>query len=548
MWPFILPCMLSILKKLFEVRENAPEATRLLVGLLGVKVTETSLTRALEEHPDYPGLLSISDVLNQHGIETLALMLAPEKLDQAPTPFITLAKGEKNDITFFTVVREIKDRRFSFFDLEKQAWVNGGAERLTGPVLLADVGEQAGEKNYIQHLREERRKRLLSRLIVACIPVIVLMSGGVSLFQEGVDALLPFIFALLTLTGALIGVLLLWYEVDQYNPALKQICSTGKKVNCRAVLHSKASKIAGISWSAIGVTYFTGELLLFLCTGITTLSTLALVSWINLLALPYVVFSVYYQWRVARQWCLLCLGVQAVLVLQGATAFAGGWYGLVFLNPALVLKAVAAFAFPGVAVLKLLPALQRAKESKDNLNKLQRLKHNPQIFDAMLARQKVLTEPTEGLGIVLGNPQATHKIIKVCNPYCGPCAQAHVPMEELLDNNPNVMLQIIFTATNAEGDVRTPPVRHLLAVAEEGNEKRTKQALDDWYLAKKKDYDAFASKYSVNGAQARQEARIEAMREWCDKTGIAFTPTFFVNGRQLPEIYTAGDLKYFLTV
>lgn len=540
--------MLSILKKLFEVRENAPEATRLLVGLLGVKVTETSLTRALEEHPDYPGLLSISDVLNQHGIETLALMLAPEKLDQAPTPFITLAKGEKNDITFFTVVREIKDRRFSFFDLEKQAWVNGGAERLTGPVLLADVGEQAGEKNYIQHLREERRKRLLSRLIVACIPVIVLMSGGVSLFQEGVDALLPFIFALLTLTGALIGVLLLWYEVDQYNPALKQICSTGKKVNCRAVLHSKASKIAGISWSAIGVTYFTGELLLFLCTGITTLSTLALVSWINLLALPYVVFSVYYQWRVARQWCLLCLGVQAVLVLQGATAFAGGWYGLVFLNPALVLKAVAAFAFPGVAVLKLLPALQRAKESKDNLNKLQRLKHNPQIFDAMLARQKVLTEPTEGLGIVLGNPQATHKIIKVCNPYCGPCAQAHVPMEELLDNNPNVMLQIIFTATNAEGDVRTPPVRHLLAVAEEGNEKRTKQALDDWYLAKKKDYDAFASKYSVNGAQARQEARIEAMREWCDKTGIAFTPTFFVNGRQLPEIYTAGDLKYFLTV
>ena len=541
--------MLPILKKLFEARDNAPEATRLLVGLLGVRVTETTLTRELEEHPDYPGLLSISDVLNQHGIETLALKLAPEKLDQTPTPFITLAKGEKSGATFFTVVREIRDGRFSFFDQEKQAWVAGGGDRLTGPVLLAEAGEQAGEKDYALHLREERRKRFLQRLIAGCIPALVLVAGGVALFREGAGALLPFVFSLLTLAGALIGVLLLWYEVDQHNPALKQICAAGKKVNCGAVLQSKASKVAGVSWSAIGFIYFAGELLLFLFTGgITNPLTLALLGWLNVVALPYVVFSIYYQWRVARQWCVLCLGVQAILVLQGITAFLGGWYGFLSPSPGLAVTAVAAFALPGVAIFLLVPALQRAKESRDHLNKLQRLKHNPQIFDALLDRQKVLTEPTGGLGIILGNPQARHKIIKVCNPYCGPCARAHVPMEELLDNNPDVQLQIIFTATNVEGDVRMPPVRHLLAIAGDGDEKRTKQALDDWYLAETKDYDAFASKHPVNGALSGKEAQIEAMRQWCDQTGIVFTPTFFVNGRQLPEIYTVSDLKYFLTV
>jgi protein-disulfide isomerase len=101
---------------------------------------------------------------------------------------------------------------------------------------------------------------------------------------------------------------------------------------------------------------------------------------------------------------------------------------------------------------------------------LQRLRHNPQIFNALLAKQKVVTESTEGLGIILGNPNATNKIIKVCNPYCGPCARAHIPMEELLNNNPDVQIQIIFTATNKEGDVRASPVRHLLDIYENNSQ------------------------------------------------------------------------------
>ena len=84
-----------------------------------------------------------------------------------------------------------------------------------------------------------------------------------------------------------------------------------------------------------------------------------------------------------------------------------------------------------------------------------------------------------------------------------------------------------------------------------------KQALDDWYLAENKNYEAFAAKYPMNGELKRQEAKIETMKNWCDKTEIAFTPTFFVSVPnddgstryyQLPEIYTVADLKYFFSV
>jgi protein-disulfide isomerase len=53
----------------------------------------------------------------------------------------------------------------------------------------------------------------------------------------------------------------------------------------------------------------------------------------------------------------------------------------------------------------------------------------------------------------------------------------------------------------------------------------------------------------MNGELKKQENKIDAMQSWCDKTGIYFTPTFFVNGFQLPEeIYNVNDLKYFLSV
>ncbi len=51
----------------------------------------------------------------------------------------------------------------------------------------------------------------------------------------------------------------------------------------------------------------------------------------------------------------------------------------------------------------------------------------------------------------------------------------------------------------------------------------------------------------MNGVLKQQDEKVEAMSTWFKETGIAFTPTFFVNGYQLPDIYKVGDLKYFLS-
>ena len=275
------------------------------------------------------------------------------------------------------------------------------------------------------------------------------------------------------------------------------------------------------------------------------LNLLRLVAWLNVLALPYTLYSVYYQWKVAKQWCLLCITIQIVLVLEFVVNMAGSPFGNNILGYE-SLKNLLFFLVPAFGWFLLKPSLILAKESKKNRNQLKRLKHNSQIFEGVLSRQKAVIHDPAGLGITLGNPNGKFKLIKVCNPFCGPCAKAHPDLENLLHTSPDLEIQIIFTTGKAQDDKRNEPVRHLLAIAEKQDETLTKQALDDWYNAPVKDYELFASKYKMNGGLTKQGHKIEAMSEWCKKTGIVHTPTFFVQGHELPDMYSIKELKHFL--
>ncbi|SKA29067.1 Uncharacterized membrane protein [Chitinophaga eiseniae] len=556
--------MLSRLKQLIFPVSGEVASTKLLLDHLKVNVSLTTLTTEMESHPDFPGILSVSDILSKFGVENLLAKFDAEQLPQLPAPFLTQISGHDGVGTYFTVVRKIDARQVNYYDRETRSWENTATEdfrkNYMGLVLLAEAGEHAGEADYRQHVKAEKRQLILQYAKLFALPFIGLLAMAAAFFREGWSALLPVAFTLTTILGAMAGFLLLWYETDQYNPLLQQICTAGKKVNCGAVVHSKASKIAGISWSIIGTSYFTGSLLFMLFSGITGAQALLIMSVVSVLAAPYTLFSVYYQWRVAKQWCLLCLSVQFILLVQLLIPMAGKWHTLApvtSVTPFTGITFLLSFFLPFLVITQLVPAFRSSKEARQNKMKFNQLKHNQQIFEALLAKQKAVEESTAGLGITLGNPDARIKLIKVCNPYCGPCSKAHTPVEELLHGSDNLQVQIIFTATNKEDDHRSLPVKHFLAVAENGDNRQIKEVLDGWYLSPTKDYQQFSGKYALpDGAMARQGKKVEAMRSWCDRAGIKATPTFFLSMPsadatttvlyQLPDIYQIKDLKYIL--
>lgn len=538
--------------QIFNPHEPMVSVTIRLLHALKVKVTGHTVNEAILSHPDYPSILSISDALNSWHIHNIAVKIEAEALKSISFPCIAFIQQDGGS---FILLEDVDDDSVIYSDgagkTVKQS-ISEFQSDFSGIVLLAEAGENSGEKNYSASKRKEVRKRvgiLVSFVAVAILPAI-------SIFQfAGNNAPLSFMFSTLSLlnfAGVCISVILLWYEVDKTNPALKKICTGGHKTNCNAVLNSKAAKVAGISWSEFGFVYFAGLYVLLLLTGLTNnAELLQIAAAFNMLAVLYVPFSIFYQWKAIKQWCPLCLTVQAVLLTSFIVSVMPGMptqnltASVLFNNRNLSIL-LFAFALPVLGLLITKPLLLAKQKAGENFRALQRIKFNTDIFQALLEKQKKLSASAEGLGIVLGNINAANTLIKVCNPYCGPCARAHTEIEKLLQENSNMRVRIIFMATNTENDIKAPPVKHLLALAENSEENIIKAALDDWYLADKKNYTVFAAKYPMNAELKMQDIKVESMRKWCDEVDISFTPTFFFNGYQLPDAYSIGDLKYFL--
>lgn len=530
-------------------RTNLANAACAYKNALGIKVTNTSLKERLTENPYFPSLYSLSNTFDKFNIEHTAFKVDQENIDRLATPFIAYLDHQSTGKDFVTVT-SIREKEVSYIGGKKKPETVSKEyfrKNWLGIVLQAAPDENSGEKDFlIRKEKEISHKNKSSALIVAAS--LIFIATTYFFIQTVADT---FLFSASTLLlikclGVATTILLLIYETDKSNAFIKNICSAGRQTNCEAVLGSSASRVLGISWSEVGFFYFAGTFLFLLIPSTDFSSKAFVLAAANVVAAPYMLFSIYYQWRVVKQWCPLCLTVQAVLAIELAWSVVNVWTeNIVFPSAAILLPIVWSLLLPVVLWYVLKPLLAKSKEAPLYKAAYKRLLYNPETFSHLLQQQEAAPEGFEPLGITIGNPNAEHTIIKVCNPYCGPCAKTHPVLDEIIHSNNNVKLKLIFTATNEKDDTRGPTARHLLAISKKHPEL-TEQSLNDWYLAKKKDYEAFASKYVINGELREQEGEIDRMKEWCDEAEIRFTPTIYVNGYRLPEKYKIEELKYIL--
>ncbi|MBX9732698.1 MAG: thioredoxin domain-containing protein [Chitinophagaceae bacterium] len=522
--------------------ENQVLTVHALLKQLKVNVTLGTIDETLHNHPDYPSFLSITDSLQKWNIESLAIQTDADKLDEIPLPFITSLKTG----VFVTVI-ERTNQALTLMNQHGKTEVIGNESFLkqwSETIVVAEANEKSGEADYKKKLNQSLLKSIAYSLLPITFLAAILLP-----FVNGAVSLTATAYLLLKLIGFTVSICLLWYDIDKGNPLLKQICSGIQKANCNAVLNTKAASLFGVlSWSEVGFAYFSSALLFAIIVGINT--AYPILSFVSLLACPYIVFSIYYQWKIAKQWCVLCLMVQGVLLLETVLVIGNGLMSFDTILTTIEnnwLPAMASIALPLIVWFLLKPLLKGVQKAKYEKRSYLQLKYNDQVFWSLIQKQKSIREySTEGLGITIGNPNAKHTIVKVCNPYCKPCANVHPELERLIEQNPNVKAKIVFSVSPNDEDYRVKTVSHLLAIAEKSDENVKHEALDDWYLAHKKDYDVFAAKYPMNGELSKQTEKIKKMRDWCDEVSIQYTPTIFVNGYELPKNYQLRDINYFL--
>ncbi len=449
----------------------------------------------------------------------------------------------QNPFPYFTCLSQVAEDWVEYLD-EKGKLIKQHRKDFvalwTGVTLVVEKGEHSGEPGYSLRRKEQlifpSLLFLLGAVSSAWIIGVLIGLDYNSSYSFGVIALL-----ILKIAGLSISTILLWSEVDKKNAAVTQFCGGGDQTDCNSVIDSFS--IAGlISLGNLAFAYFLASTIISLGTSFSS-SALALLGLLSYSSLAIIPFSLYYQGVRLKKWCRLCLWISGILVVEVAVSQ--------FLLPDLgwpSFRELGLFSFvflaSVIAWITLKPYLMAQKEQHVIKSKLLKVLSNKELFDYFLNKSRQITSNPEGLGILLNGPNPKYHVLKVCNPYCGPCARTHPLLEQLYEAG-KIDLQIVFVPGGGDA-VRLKTIRHLLGIASKGNLEQTRLALDEWYGQEKKDYEAFAAKYPLNGELAKQESNIKAMLDWADKEQIDHTPTIFINGYELPSTYAVEDLKYVL--
>jgi len=511
----------------------------------GIKMDPDVINDELEKHPDSPSLLAVCDVLTALNIETSAFRIPSNELVNMPCPFLAHMMVGNGDMIAVTQIDgndiyvsndKWENHRMNIDDFKKE---------FTGIVLTVEPSETftAGST-------------LKSKLKAFKTPVIILSLALVFIaalvFQTAYITNLTWQTLLLTIfksAGLITAVLLLIQSIDKNNPWVQAICNSTGKTDCNAVLSSKASNVfEGLTWSEVGFFYFAGTWLLLLFGG-GSQQVWQVLALLNFISLPYTVYSIYYQARVAKQWCVLCCAVQALLWLEfiplvynfSKTPFLlqGGNQGQLWSAVFICLLA------PIILWATLKPLFLKVQQMQPLREQLHKFKYNAELFNKLLTEQQNYALPAEEWTIVLGNVEANNIFTIATNPYCPPCADMHKLLDEALDQNCNIQLRVVFTAQNTESDPNTRVSRHLMALNQLPDKKLVKQALHDWYGQKQKNYEAWAKVYPVQ-LNETEFYKLDKQKDWCTQAEITGTPTLLLNGYRLPKLYQVRDLKYML--
>ena len=509
--------------------------------LLNLPLSQSEIYEELLIHPEYPSLLAVSDVLTTFSIQNAAYHVKADDLVNVPVPFIAHTNSNNGD--FFVVHKldketiSVSNEKWNQHKLTKDAFL----KIFTGVVLTADhagpVSNAVSLKNTFADLKLP--------LTITGLALILFLS---LIFHTDYFAVLNWQIALLTIfksVGLITSVLLLIQSIDGNNPLVQKLCQAGGKTNCNAILSSKAATVfEGLSWSEVGFFYFAGTWLLLLFGG-GTAAIWQLLALFNIISLPYTVYSIYYQARVAKQWCVLCCTVQALLWLEFIPLIMGLHTPLAMPAPAALSSLFIALLIPVIFWVLLKPLLLKAQQLHPLKLQLHKFKYDTGLFNKLLTEQPKYTQPDEEWSVVLGNVEANNVITMVTNPYCPPCAKTHKLLHHMLESNKDLQARIVFTADNTDKDIKTPVSRHLMTLQGLQDKNIVKQALYDWYEQKQKNYDAWAKAYPVELNQTEYN-KIEKQKAWCKITEIKATPTFLLNGYVMPNTYQLTDLKYML--
>lgn len=507
--------MKTILDKFLEVLE-VPHTKRFTQGLF-------------QEHPHKNNMYGLKKMLDVYGVKTMGVNVKDKNLTELNYPCILHTHGD------FVIGLAFNDDTVKFLQHGKATTLPHDTFRQTwtGNALVVEEPTDAIEPDYKEHRRDD----LIFMAKACCIPVMLALAVIVGLnsnwaFLDGYRATRM----LLSCAGVVVCLMLMEKQLYGESRFGDRVCSMFHHADCNSVLDGPRAKVFGISWSEVGLGYFMANVLLLSLYP----SSSSIVAAINWAAMLYGVWSIWYQWRIAKSWCTLCILVQAIIWTMGIVAAmsyiaAPFTFGLVS-----SLLSFIVFAISIAAVHQYASAQKTEAERTQAVQQYRALKANGDVAKELIEKGEYYESGLSDSSIIFGNPNAKMRVTILSNPHCNPCARMHKRVEKVLSmKEKEICVQYIFSSFNEQLEDSS---RYLIACYLNNPEAESLRKFAQWYSKDKFDY---ARIIKQNDALIHTQAIEEEMKKhaaWRVKTQLTATPTILVNGYILPKEYDLEDL------
>ena len=477
-------------------------------------------------HPNYPSVFAITDSLEMLSIENVAVKVPKEQFVELPDSFLAIFNQEmclvnKNETSVSVETEDGKKKNVSF------------NEFLTGwdeIVIVVEPNEKMVSKNISTN----------TKWLPYVLPVIALIGFSIVYNSYTLSAAL---LLLTSVIGLLISVFIIQEKLGIKNEMVSKLCNINSNTSCDSVIKSdKGNNNKWVNFSDLPLLFF----------GISVMSIVMqpihsslIVGFLSLFSIPVIVYSIWLQKFQLKKWCVLCLAISGVILIQSFVfGFSNDFSSVIFqIN-------FFGLAFSTVLVISiwmfLKPVLENQIKSDKEIMAAKKFKRNFKLFQFLSKKIPSMIGFKQLEGLQFGNKNADVQLTIIISPSCGHCHKAFEEGFELLSKFPErVFLHVLFNINpENEQNPYKKVVESLLAINNAAPENRD-EAISDWHI-KKMTLEEWKEKWTLNVIDMKVNQQIHEQYNWCLKNEFNYTPVKIINDALFPNEYEISDLKYFL--
>lgn len=514
-----------------ELRKEI-NAVFLYLKSIDVKFDKNDYIYQVESHPETPSLLAFSDALSFFGIPNGAFTIEFQDFDHLPDTFLTVLDVGNGHLILSYIEKKGQNILYTDHEGDQKSISLSEMENVwTGAVLAA---ENNGE---ITKSSNSFYSKLLPAFIICAVVLILFFIGG--WFLSG--------FGFITMIGLFFSFEAIKTELGFESGFSTQLCDGSEKSSCSQIINSEKGKIAGFKLSDLSIFLFGTQLLSLLVLNQDHLNNYYFLIGVSLLAcIPFTLYSVYFQMKVEKKWCPICLSIIGVIYAQLIYLMFNMTVILSKVNidfTTISLLAAAAFVFAGTYFFAKNALIVYGKLKKDTEFDSRYIRHYP-YFKNILTSTEPLHLKAEP--ILLGNPNAAVTITFITSPLCGYCREAHDFLQRIYNQYKNqVNIKIRFNMTGVVTAEVEEMLIQLLNIYQTKGEDKFIEALHDWYSHRQA--EKWLKKYSTTlDNRTFLLNKLVSVSYENLQNNLFFTPHYFINNYAYPVRLNKKYMEVFM--